>query len=227
MFSHQLKRLAQRRAAALSLFALTAAISSLLPAQSMVAIVPVLASADLSAWKPWNFSGVTRYTRVELDGRAALKAVSDSTASGVYRKIRIDLEKTPMLHWNWRVDNTLGDIDETSRDGDDFPARVYVMVVDPVFFWKTTALTYVWSSAQPEGAAWPNAYNDNARMIAVRSGKSGLQRWHGEQRDVRADFERFFGKDVRYIDAVAVMTDTDNTRSRAVAYYGDIWFAPR
>lgn len=63
-------------------------------------------------------------------------------------------------------------------------------------------------------------------MIAVRSGSSGLRRWHTEQRNVREGFQGFLGKDVRYIDAVAVMTDTDNTGARAVAYYGDIWFSP-
>jgi len=187
----------------------------------------VLVDADLSVWESWDFSGVTHYSKVNLDGRAALKAVSESTASGVYRKIRVDLEKTPMLHWSWRVENTLGDIDETSKGGDDYPARVYIMASHPVYFWKTTTLTYVWSSAQPEGTAWPNAYTDNARVIAVRSGASGLQRWHAELRNVGEDFRQFFGKNVRYIDAVAVMTDTDNTHSRAVAYYGNIWFSPR
>jgi len=197
-----------------------------LPAENPVSTVPVLSDGDLSAWETRVFSGLTRYVRVELDGRTALKAVSDAAASGVYRNIRIDLEKMPILHWNWRVDNTLGDIDETGKGGDDYPARIYVVSSHPVFFWRTRALTYVWSSALPEGAVWPNAFAKNARMIAVRSGSSGLRRWHTEQRNVREDFQRFFGNDVRHIDAVALMTDTDNTGGRAVAYYGDIWFSP-
>lgn len=197
-----------------------------LPADGPASKIPVLTDADLSAWESWDFSGVTRYSRVELDGRTVLEAVSDSAASGLYRKIYVDLEKTPVLHWSWRVDNTLGDIDETSKGGDDYPARVYAIASHPVFFWKTYALSYVWSSAQPEGTAWPNAYTDNARVIAVRSGSPGLRRWHGERRNVREDFQRLFGRDVRYIDAVAVMTDTDDTGGRAEAYYGDIWFSP-
>lgn len=196
------------------------------PAERPVSAVPVLTDADLSAWESWEFSGTTRYSRVDLAGQTVLKSVSDAAASGIYRKIRVDLEKTPVLHWNWRVDNTLGDIDETSKGGDDYPARIYVVASHPVFFWKTTAISYVWSSVQPAGSTWPNAFSANARMLAVRSGSSGLQRWHRERRNVREDFQKLFGEDVRYIDAVAVMTDTDNTGRRAVAYYGDIWFSP-
>ena len=189
--------------------------------------VSVLSDANLSEWRSWDFSGMTRYSKVTLDGRAAVKAVSSSAASGLYRKLRIDLRTTPVLNWIWRVDNTFGPIDELSRDGDDYPARVYVIVNHPLFFWKTTALAYVWSSAQPAGTAWPNAYRDNARIIAVRSGDAELGRWHQERRNVLEDFRRYFGKKVRYIDAVAVMTDTDDTGDRAVAYYGDIWFTAR
>ncbi len=189
--------------------------------------IPVLMNADLEGWREWTFSGATEYTPVVSQGRPAIKAVSDAAASGVYRGIRIDLGKTPILHWNWRVENTLGAIDETRKEGDDYPARIYVMVAHPLFFWKTYALTYVWSSARPAGSAWPNAYSDGARVIAVRSGDAGLGEWHGERRDVREDFKRYFGKDVRYTTAVAVMTDTDDTGKQAVAYYGDIWFSTR
>jgi hypothetical protein len=189
--------------------------------------IPVLMDADLEGWRDWKFSGATEYTRVFSQGRPVIKAVSNGAASGVYRKIRIDLGETPVIHWNWRVENTLGAIDETRRQGDDYSARIYVMVAHPVFFWKTYALTYVWSSAQPAGSAWPNAYSDGARVIAVRSGDAGLGEWHRERRDVRADFKRYFGKEVRYANAVAVMTDTDDTGKQAVAYYGDIWFSAR
>ncbi len=189
--------------------------------------VSVLTAADISAWAPWAFSGKTRYTPVEIDHRRAVKAISDDAASGLYRKISIDLHETPVLHWGWRVDNTLGDINERTKKGDDYPARVYVLAAHPLFFWRTRALSYVWSSVQPGGSDWPNAYAENAWMVAVRSGEQGLGRWHQEQRNVREDFERYFGKDVRYVDAVALMTDTDNTGRKATAYYGPIYFADR
>ncbi|MDH3413546.1 MAG: DUF3047 domain-containing protein, partial [Gammaproteobacteria bacterium] len=99
--------------------------------------VSVLTAADISAWAPWAFSGETRYTPVEIDQRRAVEAISDHAASGLYRKIAIDLHETPLLHWSWRVDNTLGDINERTKEGDDYPARVYVLAAHPLFFWRT------------------------------------------------------------------------------------------
>ncbi len=125
------------------------------------------------------------------------------------------------------MDNTYGEVDETLKEGDDSPARVYVLSTHPVLFWKTRALAYIWSSAQPKDSDWPNAYMSNERVIAVRSGDQGLGEWHQERRNVREDFKRYFGIDVRYIDVVAFMTDSDNTKQRAVTYYGDIFFAQR
>ncbi|MDX1527130.1 MAG: DUF3047 domain-containing protein [Gammaproteobacteria bacterium] len=122
-------------------------------ADSDTGVVPALDAADLSVWEPWNFSGETRYTPIQIDGRRAVMAVSESSASGYHRKLTVDLYRTPVLRWRWRVDNSYGEVDETSKEGDDSPARVYVLATHPVLFWKTRALAYVWSSAQPEGSA--------------------------------------------------------------------------
>ncbi len=186
--------------------------------------VAVLRDGDIGAWEEKVFSGETRYERVSIDGRIVLRATSRGTASGLFRKQRIDLEKTPVLQWTWRVEGTLGDIDERTREGDDYSARVYVIRSDPVFFWRTRAINYVWASTRAEGESWPNAYTDGARHIAVRTGDEHAGRWLDERRDVRADFRTLFGEDVRYVDAVAIMSDTDNTGAAAVAYYGDITF---
>jgi hypothetical protein len=204
-----------------------AAAAHLARATGQIGINFALDGADLSAWQPWRFSAETLYTPLEVDGRRAVKAVSDGSASGYYRKMNIDLQQTPILRWSWRVDNTLGEVDERSKGGDDYPARVYVIAAQPLFFWKSRALNYVWSSVQPEGSHWPNAYSSNAVVIAVRSGDGGLGKWHEEERNVREDFERYFGTSVRYVDAVAFMTDTDNSGRQAVAYYGDVYFAER
>ena len=186
--------------------------------------VPVLRDGDVGAWEEKVFSGKTLYEQVRIDGRAVVRATSRGTASGLFLEQRIDLEKTPILEWTWRVEGTLGDIDERTREGDDYSARVYVIRSNPVFFWKTRAVNYVWASTRAEGETWPNAYTDSARHIALRSGDAHAGRWVDERRNVRADFRALFGKDVRYIDAIAVMSDTDNTGAAAVAYYGDITF---
>jgi hypothetical protein len=61
---------------------------------------------------------------VEIDARRAVKAVSKVPASGCYRKMTIDLHQTAVLRWIWRLDNTLGGIDQRIKEGDDYSARV-------------------------------------------------------------------------------------------------------
>ena len=201
-----------------------AALFLLAPWGAAAESVAVLRDGDVSAWEEKVFSGKTAYEQVGMDGRSVVRATSRGTASGLFLKRRIDLEKTPILEWTWRVEGTLGDIDERTREGDDYSARVYVIRSDPVFFWRTRAVNYVWASTRAEGESWPNAYTDGARHIAVRSGDALAGQWLDERRNVRADFRALFGKDVRYVDAVAIMSDTDNTGAAALAYYGDITF---
>ena len=186
--------------------------------------VDVLHDGDIAGWEEKVFSGKTAYETVRLDGRSVVHATSHGTASGLYFRRRIDLEKTPILRWTWRVEGTLGDIDERTRAGDDYSARVYVIRSHSVLLWRTRAVNYVWASTRPPGDTWPNAFTDASRHVAVRSGEEHAGRWVSERRDVRADFRSLFGKSVRYVDAVAIMTDTDNTGGSAVAYYGDIAF---
>ena len=84
-------------------------------------------------------------------------------------------------------------------------------------------MIYVWSSRQPVGSIWENAFTANARVMALQSGKGSG--WATEHRDVRADFRKCFDDGISFIDAVAIMTDTDNSRQEAAAWYGDIFFS--
>lgn len=196
-----------------------------LPLQAETIAISQFASQGLNGWAEKSFSGHTQYTVVERDGHKVLRAQSRASASALFKKIRIDLEKTPYLNWQWLVVNHLGNIDERQKDGDDYPARVYVIIDGGVFFWKTRALNYVWSSNQPEGATWLNAYSDNARMIALESGTALLGQWRAEKRNIRADLRKHFGEDLRYIDGIALMTDTDNSSGQARAYYRNLFFS--
>lgn len=184
-------------------------------------------AGDLRDWQTKSFKGETRYTFVEQGGKRALFADSQGAASGLYREIQVDLSRTPYLNWSWRVDRVLNGVDERTKAGDDYPARVYVVVSGGAAFWKTRSLVYVWSSNQPVGATWNNAFTSNARTLALRSGMKEVGRWVSEKRDIRADFRQLFGEDIDHIDAVALMTDTDNSGQSATAWYGDIYFTAR
>jgi hypothetical protein len=186
-------------------------------------IVGDFSRGDLHDWKTKSFQGLTQYRLVTLDGRRVLEAVSEHAASGLVREMRVDLAQWPYLNWSWRVKNVLQGIDERTKAGDDYPARVYVVVSGGIAFWRTRTVVYVWSSRQPAGSMWPNAYTANACVMALRAGPG--EGWAHERRDVRADFKKCFDDDIRAIDAVALMTDTDNSGQEATAWYGDIFFS--
>ena len=198
---------------------------TLLASSLASARLPVLSNASLADWESKRFVGETSYTPGEVDGQRCVKAVAQGSASGMFRELEVDLAKTPYLNWRWRVDNIYDNNGEQTRAGDDYPARIYVVKSGGVLFWKTRAVNYVWSSHQPVDTRWFNAYTENARMIAVRSGQRQTGQWLDEKRNVRDDFRQAFGEDVTRIDAVAFMSDADNTKLGASACYGDIFFS--
>lgn len=184
-------------------------------------------SNGTNGWEERQFSGETRYDVVQLGERTVVEAVADASASALYREIEIDLKSTPYLHWTWRIEAPLGaDTDERSKAGDDYPARLYVVRDGGLAFWRTRALNYVWSSAQPVGTRWDNAYaGGNARMWALDSGPEKAGEWVSHVRDVRADWLAAFGEDIDTLDGVALMTDTDDTGGVARAWYAEIRFS--
>ena len=182
---------------------------------------------DLKGWQTKVFSGKTFYALRKEGDRTVLHADSHAAASGLYRETSIDLGKTPILNWTWKVDNILTGNDERTKAGDDYPARVYVVFSGGAMFWRTRAINYVWSNKQPTGSSWFNAFTSNAGMIAVESGVSRTGQWIQINRDVLADYRRIFGEEPGAVDAVAIMTDTDNTGASATAWYGDIWFTAK
>lgn len=183
----------------------------------------------LDNWEIKEFSGKTEYQIVNDNGERksrVLKAKSKGSASGLFIEKRIDLEKTPYLHWSWKTEKLYSNLDESKKQGDDFVARIYIVLDGGLFFWKTRALNYVWSSSFRKGQAWPNPFTANATMFAVESGDKNLGKWLHYSRNVGEDLKKLMNKEVRYIDGVALMTDSDNAGQQATTYYGDIYFSP-
>lgn len=194
------------------------------------AVIPIgkFSAGMLNGWKERSFDGSTIYTfitdRTSKQNQQILKASSDNAASGLFRKVQIDLEKTPWIHWSWKTDRLLSNINENKKRGDDFVLRLYVIIDGGIFFWNSRALNYVWSSSHQTGEAWPNPFTSSSTMFAVESGDARLGEWQHYKRNVHEDFRQLTGKDIRYIDAVAIMTDSDNSGQKATGYYGDIFF---
>jgi len=199
-------------------------VSSAIANENTIAIAN-FSQNDLSNWESHSFNGETQYRLIKQNQVTVLKAISNQTASGLIKKQQIDLHKTPYLNWQWKVEGALYRLSETFKDGDDFSARIYIVVDGGVFFWNTIALNYVWSSGQAINSLWESPFTANAKMIAVQSGNKYTKQWRTEKRNVREDMIRAFGTDYRFIDAIAIMTDTDNSGQSAVAYYGDIYFS--
>lgn len=191
-------------------------------------------SGSLSEWDARSFNGETEYTVVLNEGNKVLRAQAIDAASGIAIETRVDLFETPYLNWRWRIDAPLSEREEIEKSGDDYVARVYVVINGGLRFWRTLAVNYVWSSQAVTDLPWPNAYApDNAIMFALQGKNSSLQ-WQQEKRNVYKDLIRAFGdkgseraneKAYRYIDAVAIMTDTDDGGGSAIAFYDDIFFS--
>ena len=189
-------------------------------------IIGYFSSGTVAHWESKKFKGQTKYELVDLEGTQVLKAESVDSASGLFKQQRIDLHYTPVMNWRWRIENRLGDnINEQAKSGDDYAARVYVIISGGLAFWRTRAINYVWASASPKGKVWPNAFAGNhAMMIALRSSSDQTGTWYTEKRNILADLKQQFGDVQPYIDAVAIMTDTDNTHGTVTSYFGDIYF---
>ena len=189
-------------------------------------VVGDFSQGDLADWQQKSFDGNTHYQLLSVDGRQVLKASSEASASALYRTIQVDLVKTPILHWSWRVDAVDPRLNPREKAGDDFPARIYV-VKKGLFPWQTKALNYVWANEKSEHAFWPNPFTGSAVMIPVQAGQEGLGRWHSQQVDVVADFQRVFNLSVDEIDGVAIMSDSDNGKGSTTAYFGELFFSTR
>ena len=185
----------------------------------------------------------TEYGVLTEDGNTFLRARADASASGLVARAPVDLRACPILKWRWRVHGTVEDGDITDKDYADAPARVLVAFpYDPRDVGAITrlkydiaktntgryppgrVLSYVWANSAKPGAILKSPYRKNVRMIVVRSGDDLAGQWVSEERNVYVDYVRTFGEPPSEVSGVGVMTDTEDTRTKAQADYDDIRF---
>jgi len=191
-------------------------------AQADTIAVSRFTTDGLAGWERKSFKGETEYNLEREGADTVVRARSSAAASGMIRKVRLDPLQYRYLRWKWKVaDPLVRNGAETSKAGDDYSARVYV-IFPGFFFWQMKAITYVWAGRLPKEESFPNPYTGNAMTVVVESGEEKAGTWISEQRDILADYRRLFGGEPRKLGAIAIMTDTDNTGSVATAWYGDI-----
>ena len=192
-------------------------------------------------WQMLRFQNVAKPTdySVSLDGEGmALKTLSHASASGIYTEVDLDANEYPLITWEWKVTNLIAKGDATTKNGDDFPARVIVAFhFDPaqasVFkrlkyevarliygrYPPGSALLYVWDNRLPVDTMLDNANASWAKMIILESGPSRVAQWVREKRNFSKDYAKVFGSDPPRLRFIGIITDTDDTGERATTYY--------
>ena len=188
--------------------------------------IGLFSQGNTSGWKVREIVGTTDYSLTSVDGKQVLAADSQQTASAYYKKIKVDLNKTPILNWSWRKQQSIDPGNELDKKGDDFAARIFVVKSGGLFLWKTRTVYYVWSFQNKKNTTWNNPFVGNkSKMMALRDGSDPEKIWFSERRNVAKDFIQLHGIEAQKIDGVAIMTDSDSSRLSASALYGDIYFS--
>ena len=184
----------------------------------------------------------TEYRKFERnDGSIAIEARSEKSASGLVVPLDLDPAEYRYIQWEWKIDEVLEKGDLTRKDGDDYAARIYITFDydrsnlgfrdrTRYFFIRTftsfdvplRAINYVWANKAEKGTVAPSPYTDWVKLIAVQSGNENAGKWVVEKQDILEDYRNAFGEDPPRISGISIMTDSDNTKSSSVGYYGKI-----
>jgi hypothetical protein len=203
-----------------------------------------------AAAQPWShqaFPGKkpTDFRYVRLDGRDAIAVDARASASMLRRKLRVEPQDLGLLRFSWRVAGLMADADLATRDKDDAAVRLVLVFEgdrsrftprDAALSELARALTgeelpyatlmYVWSNWRAPGTVIRSPRTDRIRKLVLESGGGRLHQWLDYERDIRADYEHVFGEPPGALVGVGLMTDSDNTRSRAQAWYGPVRIGP-
>ena len=167
----------------------------------------------------------TVYTVGSNENGNFLKAVADNAASGLGKEVKIDLNKTPFINITWKIEKDLPGIMENSKKGHDFAARVFAVKKTGATVLSNRAINYVFSSNNAVGFNSPSPYTKKSIDNVLASTKTNLNKWVTVKTNVKEDFKRFHGLDVKELDGLAIMSDTDNSKMKAIAYYQNIYFS--
>ena len=167
----------------------------------------------------------TLYTIGSNENGNFLKAIADNAASGLGKEVKIDLNKTPFINITWKIEKGLPGINENTKKGHDFAARVFAVKKTGATPLSNRAINYVFSSNNEIGFNSPSPYTKKSIDNVLASTKNNLNEWITVKSNVKEDFKKFHNLDVNELDGLAIMSDTDNSKLKAIAYYQNIYFS--
>ena len=154
-----------------------------------------------------------------------LKAVAENAASGIGKEVNINLDQTPFINITWKVEKDLKGINEDTKKGHDFAARVFVIKKTGATPLSNRAINYVFSSNSNVGEAWRSPYTKKSIDKVLSSTEVNLDQWVTVKANVKEDFKKFHDLDVKELSGIAIMADTDNSKLTAISYYQKIFFS--
>ena len=169
----------------------------------------------------------TNYSIGSNENGNFLKAVADNAASGLGKEVKINLNKTPFINITWKVEKDLSGIKENTKKGHDFAARVFVIKKTGATPLSNRAINYVFSSNSEIGFNSPSPYTKKSIDNVLSTTKNNLDVWVTVKANVKEDFKKFHDLDVNEIDGLAIMSDTDNSKMKAIAYFQNIYFSAK
>ena len=183
--------------------------------------------SELTVRKVRGADNKTTYSVGSNDNGNYLKAIADNAASGLGKEIKIDLNRTPFINITWKIEKDIPGIDETAKKGHDFAARVFVIKKTGATALSNRAVNYVFSSNQDVGSNSPSPYTKKSVDNVLATTKTNLNEWVTVKANVKEDFMKFHDLDVNELDGLAIMSDTDNSKMKAIAFYQNIYFSAK
>ena len=181
--------------------------------------------SELKVRKVRGADSKTVYTLGSNKNGNFLKAIADNAASGLGKEIKINLDKTPFLNITWKIEQDLAGIKENTKKGHDFAARVFAIKKTGATVLSNRAINYVFSSNEDVGLNWPSPYTKKSIDNVLSTTKENLDQWVSVKANVKEDFKKLHNLDVNELDGLAIMSDTDNSKKKSVAYYQNIFFS--
>ena len=180
---------------------------------------------EIKTLKVRKIKGKTTYTLGSNENGNYLKAEAEGKASGLGKEIKINLLKTPFINITWKVEKDLPGIIENSKKGHDYAARVFVIKKTGATALSNRAINYVFSSNNSVGNNWPSPYTKKSIDYVLSTTKEHHDQWITVKANVREHFKKLHDLDVSELTGVAIMTDTDNSKLKAISYYQNIYFS--